>query len=74
MIIDWTIRFDQVLALVTLMFGGGALWREIKTLNTDVRDLKAGQDKQTELLIGMARQDQQLKDHDRRLNMLEGVK
>lgn len=71
MSIDWTINIGQVIAFLSVVFAGGALWREVKSLNSDVRELKQSMATQTNMLVEMARQDQQLKDHDRRIGKLE---
>ena len=71
MTLDWTIRVDQLVTFAGLIFFTGALWREIKALNADTRELKAAILGQSGVLVDMARQDTQLKEHDRRIEKLE---
>ena len=75
MLFDWTVRIDTLATMAAMMGGAlvvwGALKSDLKTVMRDVAALKVANDKQTIILIEMARQDQQLKDHDRRISKLE---
>lgn len=72
---DWTLRVDTLLSLTIGLISAGAIWgalrSDLKTVIADVRLLKEAQAAVTSMLIDIARQDQQLKDYDRRLSKLE---
>ncbi len=72
MIFDWTVHADTMLMLAGFIFAGGGLWREVRAQGLEVRDLKEGLKVLTGVLVDVAKQEQRLDDHDRRLGQMEG--
>lgn len=74
---EWRLSLDTLLLALSMLTGAAAVWgtlrSDLKKVMSDVAALKAANEAQTRVLIEMARQDQQLKDHDRRLNKLEAI-
>ena len=72
---DWTVRLDSVLVALSMIATGGVVWgtlrADLRALTDKVRQVEGAVAQQTSMLVDMARQDQQLKDHDRRLSALE---
>jgi hypothetical protein len=72
---DWSIRLDSLLVVITMIGGMGAIWGALRadllTLTDKVRHIEGSMGEQRDALITIARQDERLKDIDRRLNVLE---
>ena len=73
--LDWTVHFDSLLALVGVLVSVAVIWGglrvDLRALNEKVAKIEDSLKRQTEILIEMGRQDQQLKEHDRRLAAVE---
>lgn len=72
---DWSVRLDTLLMVVTMLLGGGVVWgalrSDLKALTEKVKHVEETVDEQRDMLVAIARQDEQLKAHDRRLADLE---
>ncbi len=75
MLIDWTVRIGDVLTVASIL--GGGFWLvassrvELKDHGDRLKEIELELRKQTDTLVALARQDQRLDDHERRLDRLE---
>ncbi len=92
MILDWTIKFGDILTIAALL--GMALaftWSarsvlakieitdstiglRLKSLEADMRGIDSEMKNLTAAMVMLARQDERIKEHDRRITAIEGLK
>jgi len=73
--LDLTVRLGDILTVSAVIGGGllvfGEIRQSLRAQETRLDGVETELKQQTVILINLGRQDQQLKDHDRRLTALE---
>lgn len=73
--IDWTINAGHILTAIVLLFGASgviyALRGDVKAIKSELGPIKTDLKQLVNVLVQIGKQDQQLKDHDRRITKLE---